>query len=87
MFTTTAAREIGQLIKTARTGAGLTQAQLAQKLGYSSPQFVSNWERAESLPPISTMPKIAKLTKTNYEAYKTILRRDLDRILNNPTKN
>ena len=83
-FSPTAHKEIGALIKTARTAAGLAQAELATKLGYSSPQFISNWERAESLPPIHTLPKIAKFTKADYGAFKTILKRDFDRILEKP---
>lgn len=87
MFSSTAHAEIGQLIKKARVAAGLTQAQLATKLGYSSPQFVSNWERAESLPPIAAMPKIARLTKSDYADFKTILKRDFERVLNKHTRN
>ena len=81
MFTEKAHQEMGQLIKKAREGAGLTQAKLAQKLGYRSPQFISNWERSESLPPIVALPKIARLTKTKYNDFTGILKRDFDRVL------
>jgi transcriptional regulator with XRE-family HTH domain len=36
-----------------RVAAGLTQMEVASKLGYKSPQFVSNWERGLSSPPIT----------------------------------
>lgn len=82
MFTQEAHREMGRLIKKARTNAGLTQAQLAYRLGYKSPQFCSNWERAESMPPIAALPKIAKHTKTNYGVFKAILLKDFEKSLN-----
>lgn len=84
MFTaTTAAKtQVGKLIKTARTKAGLTQAALATKLGYASPQILSNWERAESLPPMSQIPKIAKHTKTHINEFKNILIKDFTKSLN-----
>lgn len=81
MFTTQAHKEMGQLIKKARNGAGLTQASLAHKLGYRSPQFISNWERSESLPPITALPKIARFTKTKYNEFTGILKRDFERVL------
>lgn len=82
MFTPQAHKEMGQLIKKARSRAGLTQAALAKKLGYRSPQFVSNWEREESLPPIDALPKIAKHTGVQYAEFKTVLLRDFKRVLN-----
>jgi transcriptional regulator with XRE-family HTH domain len=81
MFSKTARQEMGKLIKKSRTEAGLTQHNLATKLGYKSPQFVSNFERAESLPPIAALPKIARATKTKYSDFADILRRDFDRSL------
>lgn len=81
MFTDTARHQMGNLIKRARRDAGLTQAQLATKLGYKSPQFVSNFERSESLPPIAALSKIAKATKTKYSDFTSILKRDFDRVL------
>lgn len=82
MFTQHAAKEMGQIIRKARTGAKLTQAALATKLGYSSPQFVSNWERGKALPPFKTLPKIARQTKTEYNAYWPVLVKDLEKTLN-----
>jgi transcriptional regulator with XRE-family HTH domain len=35
--------------------------ELAQELGYTSPQFVSNWERGMCSPAFDTLPLIAKL--------------------------
>lgn len=52
---------VGALLKAARINSGITQLEIAKKLGYSSPQFVSNWERGESLPPMDHFPKLANL--------------------------
>lgn len=51
-----------------RLKAGFTQAEVAQKLGYTTPQFVSNWERALATPPLNTMAKIIRLYKIKPEA-------------------
>ena len=50
--------EIGAKIKQLRFQAGLTQDQLATKLGIS-PQSVSKWETAVTMPDISLLPMIA----------------------------
>lgn len=50
--------EIGSKIKQLRISAGLTQEQLAVKLGISA-QSVSKWETAVSMPDIALLPTIA----------------------------
>lgn len=50
--------EIGTKIKQLRHRAGLTQEQLAAKLGIS-PQSVSKWETAITMPDISLLPVLA----------------------------
>ena len=56
---------IGILLRNARIKSGLTQMEIAKKLGYSSSQFVSNWERGEALPPMDHFPRIANLLSIN----------------------
>ena len=51
---------IGKKIKQLRTKAGYTQEQLAHRLNIS-PQSVSKWENASSMPDITLLPKIAEL--------------------------
>lgn len=53
-------------LKEKRTCAGLSQWDVAKKLGYSSPQFVSNWERGLSDPPIMTLAEKIQLSSNAY---------------------
>ena len=48
-------------LKRMRTKAGFTQAYVAKLLGYTSPQFVSNWERGMSMPPIETIRNLESI--------------------------
>lgn len=54
-------------IKTARIKAGVSQADVANALGYGSSQFVSNWERGISMPPLGSLKVIAKMYGINSE--------------------
>ena len=51
---------LGGYLRERRVASGLTQLEVATKLGYSSAQFISNWERGLSSPPVN---KIAELTE------------------------
>lgn len=48
-------------LKSNRIKSGLSQAEVAAKLGYRTPQFISNWERGISLPPINAIDLLADL--------------------------
>ena len=50
-----------QYIKKSRVKAGLTQRQVASKLGYTSPQNVSNWERGLALVPMDSFVRLIKM--------------------------
>ena len=52
---------VGRFLKEAREESELTQHDVAKKLAYSSPQFVSNWERGVSLPPLDMLPRLATM--------------------------
>ncbi len=54
---------VGTFLKTMRQRAGLTQHDLASKLSYTTAQFISNWERGISLPPLDVLPKLSYLCK------------------------
>ena len=56
------AKKIGELIKKARTDAGLTQEQLAKKVDGVSASDISKAERGEKELPQSALKQIAKAT-------------------------
>lgn len=60
--------KLAHFLKKARLSSGLSQGKVAELLGYSSPQFISNWERGLSHPPIDVLRKIAKLYHTSDDA-------------------
>lgn len=56
-------QNLGQYLREKRVNAGLTQAEIAGKLGYSSPQFISNFERGLCSPPLKNLKALVKLYK------------------------
>lgn len=67
---------IGWHFKAARIVKGMTQLELSQFLGYGTAQFVSNWERGKSRPPIQDMPAICKLLGIDRKTITELLRID-----------
>lgn len=57
---------LAQNIKTARTKAGLTQFQVAQRIDEES-MTVSRWERGENSPSIAKLKTLAAALKTTVE--------------------
>lgn len=57
----------GDFLKTSREAQGLSQRDVSTELGYNTSQFISNWERGLSQPPIPTLRKLAKLYKIDAE--------------------
>jgi transcriptional regulator with XRE-family HTH domain len=58
---------LADFLKQQRAAAGLSQGDVADKFGYSTPQFISNWERGVSRPPINVLKKIGELYKISAE--------------------
>ena len=56
--------QLGSSIAALRRQAGLTQAELAEKLHYSD-KAVSKWERGESLPDVLTLMELAEVLGTD----------------------
>lgn len=50
-------------LKEKRVASGLSQSEVASELGYTSPQFVSNWERGLVRPPLETLSVLTDLYK------------------------
>jgi transcriptional regulator with XRE-family HTH domain len=53
--------KLAQFLKEKRSQSGLSQKDVATKLGYSTSQFISNWERGISQPPIHTLRTLAQM--------------------------
>ncbi len=58
---------LGENIREGRKAAGLTQEALGEKLGMAA-QTVSKWERDESLPDASALPKLADALGTTIDS-------------------
>ena len=58
-----APRRVGPFLQQARVDAGFTQADVAKVLGYTSAQFVSDWERGVRSPPARALRRLVKLYK------------------------
>lgn len=52
--------KLGKYIRTKRTEKGLSQGDLAKLLGYSSPQYISDWERGASGVPMKKLIAVAR---------------------------
>jgi transcriptional regulator with XRE-family HTH domain len=56
---------VGKFLRDKRVKAGLTQWDVAHHLEYSTAQFISNWERGVSLPPLDSLPKLSQLLRVS----------------------
>ena len=62
-----------QYLKDSRIAAGLSQRDVSEKLGYTTSQFVSNWERGLSTPPNKDVKKLAELYNLSIEEFLDLL--------------
>ena len=60
-------KNFGEYLKDMRKIAGVTQGQIAKELGYTSPQFISNYERGLCYPPENNLKQIADIIKLDFE--------------------
>ena len=60
-------KKLGNYLKEIRESAEMTQADVSTKLGYTSPQFISNIERGISVAPLRTLARMVTLYKVNPE--------------------
>jgi transcriptional regulator with XRE-family HTH domain len=56
-------KKLGTYLKDVRENASLTQSEVSRKLGYTSPQFISNIERGISVAPLKTLARMTNLYK------------------------
>lgn len=58
---------LNHFLKEKRIKAGYTQMDVAKHLGYSTAQFISNWERGVSSPPLAVLKKISTFYKVKFD--------------------
>jgi len=51
----------GIYLRNLREKKNLSQGEVAASMGYKSPQFISNWERGLSSPPLKALVKLADI--------------------------
>lgn len=56
---------VGDYLKELREKSGMTQREVSMALGYSSAQFISNFERGIALPPLKKLKTLQELYKGN----------------------
>lgn len=56
-------KELGLFLKERRLSVGLSQGEVAKKLGYKTPQFISNIERGAASPPMNLLKELIHLYK------------------------
>lgn len=66
-------KKLGDFLRDTRETSHMTQADVSQRLGYSSPQFISNIERGISVIPLKTLAKMVTLYKVNPEVVVRII--------------
>ncbi|MCM2281688.1 MAG: helix-turn-helix domain-containing protein [Bdellovibrionaceae bacterium] len=73
--------QLAAFLKKKRIDAGLTQSEVANELGYSSPQFISNWERGLANPPVFILRNLTKLYKVSSDEMFNKLMQEVERDL------
>jgi len=72
--------KIAKLLRDGRVQSGLTQGEVARKLGYQTAQFVSNWERGMTTPPGKTLRKLVDLYDLSHAiVYEALLEYAIER--------
>ena len=52
---------LSKYLKEKRLSLGMTQKQCADRIGYETSQFISNWERGVSTPPLSVLGIVCRV--------------------------
>ena len=74
-------KKLGSYLKDVREQSNWTQLQVSQKLGYTSPQFISNIERGISVVPLKTLARMIQIYKVDGEEVVGILLESQKKIL------
>lgn len=74
-------RPLGNYLKAKRIASGLTQHDVSSELGYTTPQFVSNFERGLCSPPLNALSVLVQLYKIDAEELITMIVRHEEQLL------
>ncbi len=74
-------KQLGEYLRRKREALSLTQSEVAQKLGYGSPQFISNIERGISNVPVKSLRILIDLYQISADEVIHILLEDKKRAL------
>lgn len=72
---------LGDFLQSKRVKAGLSQGDVATKLGYSSPQFISNFERGLCAPPLNKLKMLVQLYDLSGEEVLKLMMKEHERHL------
>lgn len=79
-------KHLGSYLKTKRQQSGLTQKDVATKLGYSTAQFISNFERGLCSPPLNNLKVLVGLYNVPAEEVLDIILKEQENILRRALK-
>lgn len=71
----------GLYLKEKRVNAKLSQNDVAELLGYTSAQFISNWERGLCSPPMDVLQRLIKLYKADPRHLVQLMLEDNERVI------
>ncbi len=74
-------QSLGNYLKEKRIESGLTQSEVAKKLGYSTPQFISNFERGLCSPPLKNLKILVRLYKIDAAELMDLIMEEQENIL------
>lgn len=74
-------QNLGVYLKQKRQETRITQKEVAKKLGYTSPQFVSNFERGLCAPPLKNLKSLVKLYRIQPEEIIDLIVKEQEDIL------
>lgn len=74
-------QNLGVYLQKKRVKAGLSQGDVAKALGYSSPQFISNFERGLCAPPLPKLKSIINMYDLSPEAVMNLMLKEQEKHL------
>lgn len=76
----------GEAFKKERKQAGVSQGKISKSMGWSSPQFVSNWERGLSYPSQESLKTICDKFSMDYDKMVSIILKEKTQALRDAWK-